>query len=177
MLYRSAIAMYKAMFREFKLITHAKVFGYHKSIDTLPVYNWFKCEENELNYICKRRIKGYPKFFKRVFREMHFEFDNMDNSGIRDIAKLAYLDSLVSTAKTPAQKAKFTNMRNFKEAELRTKAKTKHKRRKLNDLINIIEETNKQIGAIDVHKMTTSRFFSLLNRSIDKTKVKQHVNN
>ena len=168
----------KVFINEYKLIKYAKN-NIYDSIETLPIYNWFKCNNGDLSYLYIKRKAEYPKYFKQILYLMHFEFDKMDNSNLRDHAKLAYLKSLHATAETPTEKAKFSNMYRSFEAVLENKANTETKKAKLNDLITMIEEVNNQIGVIDPHKMTTSRFFSLYNRTIEKieAKNKQHGNN
>lgn len=171
------IAMLKGMKKESDLVKYAKKHGYHIHIDTLPIYNWFKCSEGDLSYLHKKKMDGYPRFFVRVLNEMVFQSEQRDNSIERDKAKARYLESLFLTTGDP----KYSNMYRSLDAKIKKdKEQQTHKNKsKLNDLVNVIEETFSDIGSIDVHKMTTSRFFSLYNRAVDKIKVKnkQHVNN
>jgi hypothetical protein len=154
----------KAALREIFLITYAKVIGYYKHIDYLPIYNWDKLSNGEFNYLYKFRIKATPRFFKRWYVELFYQFEKIEMSGFEDMLKLAYLKSLYVTTK----QAKYLNM--ARSLEKRIKSKPKTKPQKLNDMVNFVEETFSSIGSINVHKMSTSRFYSLYYRAIKKIK-------
>lgn len=161
---KAYISGLKAAFRELFLIIYAKVFGYYKNIDKLPIYNWNKLANGDYSYIYKRRIKGTPRFFKRLHLELFYQFEKVEMSGFDDILKLAYLRSLYVTT----GQSRFLNKANFLEAKINSKPEGKPP--KLNDMLNVIEETFKSIGQIDIYKMSTSRFYSLYYRAIEKIK-------
>ncbi len=154
----------KAGFKEFSLITYAKIAGYYKHIDYLPIYNWDKLSNGEFNYLYKFKIKPTPRFFKRWYVELFYQFEKIEMSGFEDMLKLAYLKSLYVTTK----QAKYLNM--ARSLEKRIKDKPKSKPQKLNDMVNFIEESGVIRYEINVHKMSTSRFYSLYYRAIKKTK-------
>lgn len=154
----------KRMAKEIFLITYAKMFGYYKNIDILPVYNWFKLMEGQYKYLYKKQIKQTPKFFVRLYSELFFQFDVVEMRSFDDILKLAYLFSLYETTENP----KFLNQANSLKYQMTNRKKTEPM--KLNEMINRIEEQFDSIGKIDVHKMSTSRFFSLYYKAINKMK-------
>lgn len=155
----------KKSFKEFRKIRYAKRKGYYKHIDYLPIYNWFKLSEN-LGYLHKKYNKEYPIFFKRIYEAMFYQFETIDNSKLRQFAELKYLKSLYATTKN----VRYLNIHNTKEAAFIAKQKKEMKKQSLNDLVTFVEEHNKAIGSIDVFKMSTSRFFNLYNRTIEKVK-------
>jgi len=148
------------------LIIYAKLFGYYKSIDTIPIYNWFEVTKGNYVYLYKRRINIHPEYFKLIYNDLFFQLEHIDTSYFEKIHKIAYLRALYVLTKKPQH----LNNSNFLMAELNNKKEVINKPAKLNELVNYIEETFKNIGSIDVHKMSTSRFFSLYYRAIDKNK-------
>jgi hypothetical protein len=161
----------KAACLELFLITYAKLTGYYKHIDKLPIYNWFKLVDGEYNYLFKRRIKNHPRFFKRLYMELFFQLEKVDMTYFEEIHKLYYLRSLYVTTKKP----QYLNQANFLEASMQKRKSSKPL--KLNDILSYIEDTLKSVGQIDVHKMSTSYFFHLYYRAIDKNKPSRHGNN
>ena len=161
------IFAFKIFISELWLIFYANWRGYYKHIDKLPVYNWFKLSEGDYSYLYKKkRLKRCPEFFRALHMELWFQMEQIDPSYIRKLHKHAYLKSLYATTKNP----RWINSANFLKAELESEKKVMQELPKLNDMLNIIEETFNNIGQIDVYKMSTSRFFSLLNKAIDKNK-------
>ena len=158
--------------KEMFLLGYAKLFGYFNHIDNLPIYNWFKLYEGDYTYLYKRRISQTPHLFKDVYANLFFQLEKVDMRHFEDVHKLAYLRSLYATTKRP----QFLNQANSLESTLKKKDK-KSKPLKLNDMLNYIEETFSNVGQIDPKKTSTSRFFSLYHRAIDKNKKEsKHLN-
>jgi len=160
------IYAFKIFIREMSLIIYAKIFGYYKSIDVIPIYNWFKLTEGEFAYLYKRRINMHPEYFKLVYNDMFFQLERIDTNYFEKIHKVAYLRAWYVLTKKP----QYLNSSNFLMAEINKAKEVKRKPIKLNELVTYIEETFKNVGTIDVHKMSASRFFSLYYRAIDKNK-------
>lgn len=168
----------KGVFREIFLILYAKIFGYYKSVDKLPIYNWIQSLKGDYKYLYKRRIKSTPRFFERWHMQLFFQLEKVDMGYFNDLLKLKYLQSLYVTTKN----IKYYNMANFHKAAMDDKKKKrnqlKSKSESLNDMVTLIEETMQGIGQIDVYKISTSRFYSLYYRAIEKRKeINRHGNN
>jgi len=154
----------KAAFSEIFLITYAKTFGYYKHIDMLPIYNWDKAAKGDFTYLYKHRIKRTPRFFKRWFLELFYQLKKVKMDGFVDTLNLEYLESIYVTSGNPLYLNKARSLRAKMEKEEKVEAQ------ELDDMINLIEETFRSIGTIDVHKMSTMRFYSLYHRAIEKYK-------
>lgn len=154
----------KAALSEVFLITYAKVFGYFKHIDKLSIYNWDKAAKGDFTYLYKHRIKSVPRFFKRWFMELFYQLKKVKMDGFVDTLNLAYLKSIYVTSGNPL----YLNKARSLEAKIANEEKVEA--HDLDDMINLIEETFKSIGSIDVHKMSTMRFYSLYHRAIEKMK-------
>lgn len=67
----------------YKLIRH----DYHTSIDTLPIYNFIECCEGNLQYLFKGNVDKLPKIFPekfiKIYEELFFQFDKLNNQNIR----------------------------------------------------------------------------------------------
>lgn len=158
----------RLFFRELFYLLYAKIFGYYKSIDYLPIYNWFKLIEGDYSYLYMRRIKNYPYSFADLYGEMFFQLEKVDITRFEKMHKVAYLRSLYATTK----RIQYYNSANFLEAEILAEKK-KGKAQKgssLNDMLNFIEQVLSMLGQIKVHDMSTSRFFSLYNLAVDKNR-------
>lgn len=161
------IYFFKILFHQLRLSFAAKRIGYYTHIDFLPVYNWFKILNGKYEYLYKKQgKKEYPEFFKNIPLEMLFQFEKLDMTYFEQIQKLAYLKALYVTSKKPD----FLNKARALQKQLENDKKLNTKQPSLNEMLNYIEETNKNIGSIDVHKISTQRFFSLYNRAIEKNK-------
>lgn len=154
----------KVFFKELFLNLYAKMLGYYTSLEIIPIYNWSKLEEGKLQYLYKKRIGKVPEYFKLVFEQMFYEFEKLDTTMIDKRLRLAYLRSLFQTTKN----MQYYNKANFLMAEIKKDIQVKPKSMTLNERVNYIESTFNSIGTIDIHKMSASRFYSLLNLAIEK---------
>ena len=161
------IFAFKIFVRELLLMAYAKVFGYYKRLDKLPVFNWFEILQGRYQYIYKKPIKHSPAIFGKVYMDLFYQFEKVDMTYFKDIHKLAYLRSLHATTK----QSRFLNQANFLEAKI--KKEKKGELPKLNDMINLIEEETNSIGSIDKYKMDTARFYSLYHRTVEKINAKR----
>ena len=171
MLTRAMLSIFnKAAFNEFKKISLAKRYGYYDNINELPVFNWFEISKGNYQFLHKnKKIKTYPRFFKRVHEQMLYQFDNLDNSRLRKYAELAYMKSLYEITKN----VRYLNMYNTQLAEFEKEQKKSKKEHKINDITTFIEEIFESIGVIDIYKISTARYFSLYNRAIKKIEAQQ----
>ena len=156
----------KIFTHEMALYFYARLFGYYKHLDVLPVYNWFKIMGGDYTYLYKRRIKKVPEIFKEFASELFWQMEKVEMGYFDDVLKLAYLKSLWVTEKKP----QFLNQARALEYRINESNKKKSEPAKLNDMLNFIEETFHQEGQIDPKKISTSRFYSLYNRAIEKIK-------
>jgi len=161
------IYFFKILFNQLRLSFIAKRIGYYTHIDYLPIYNWFQILKGNYEYLyIKKHINTYPEFFKQIPLEMLFQFEKLDMEYFEDILKLEYLKALYMYYKKPEYLNKFRSH----EYKLNIKKETNTKQPTLNEMIVYIEEAFKNIGSIDVHKMSTSTFFAYYNRAIEKNK-------
>ena len=159
------IFAFKIFVRELLLMAYAKIFGYYKRLDKLPVYNWFELLKGRYQFIYKRPIKSYPAIFGNVYMELFYQFEKIDTTYFEEIHKLAYLRSLYATT----GQLRFLNQANFLEAKIEKNNKIeKAELPNLNKMINLIEEEMNSIGSIDKYKMDTARFYSLYHRAVEK---------
>jgi len=157
----------RAFFRELKLMYLAKKKGYYTHIDFLPVWNWFEISKGNLEYLYKKDpVKFYPEYFKKIPLEMLFQFEYLDTTYFQKMQQLAYLRALYATTK----RFDYLNKANSLEHEIKKESSIENKKATLNEMCVFIEEAFKNIGAIDVQKMSTSKFFALYYRAIEKNK-------
>lgn len=166
------IYFFKIFFKELLLSLRARRIGYYTHIDFLPVYNWFQIMDGKFEFIYKKQktIK-YPEFFKNIPLQMLFQFEKLDTEYFEKQHKLAYVKALYVTTK----RIDFLNKYRTLKKEFENDNKFKTEKVGLNYMLNVIEEGNKAIGQIDVHKMSTSRFFSLYYRTIEKNKANANI--
>lgn len=153
----------KGAFKEILLVTYAKIFGYYKSVHKLPIHNWDEALKGDYSYLYKRRIKNTPRFFERLQMHLFFQLEKVNMDYFNDILKLKYLQSLHITTKN----AKYLNQANSLKAAMKKKKKPV-KTETLNGMVTIIEEMFNDIGKINIFKISTSRFYSLYYRAIEK---------
>ena len=154
----------KVLFSEIGITIYSKIVGYHTSIDIISAYRWHKIEEGELKYLYKRgMIEKIPKIFNLIFRDMFYQFEKIDPLYFRKMHKLAYLRSMYVTTKN----IRFLNDANTLSNSIEKK-NTKKISHTLNEKVNFIESTFNSIGSIDVHKISASRFYALLDMAIKK---------
>lgn len=161
------ILFFKAFFRELKLMLYARKVGYYTHIDFLPIYNWFEILKGNYEFLYKKQgKKECPDFFKELPLEMFFQFEKVEMHYFEQVQKLEYLRALYALTKKPD----YLNQSRSLAKQLENESKINQKTPSLNEILNYIEETFKNIGAIDIHKMSTSRFFALYHRAIEKNK-------
>lgn len=161
------IYFFRIFFKELMLSLKARRIGYYTNIDFLPVYNWFQIMNGKFEFLYKKqKTTKYPEFFKNIPLQMLFQFEKLDTEYFEKNHKLAYLRALFVLTKN----VQFLNKYRVLKNELENDKKIETKVAGLNDMLNVIEEGNKAIGQIDVHKMSTSRFFSLYYSTIEKNK-------
>jgi len=131
--------MIKAVFNaylEMRLINKTeKQKKYYKSIEDLPIYNFFKLKKGEYQYLWKSEKdynKKYPKtLFSQVFFEMYFQFPKLDNTYLRDMSTLEdYRSKYVRTGLS-----RWKNEFNTLEAKIK---KTEYKETTLDEFTNHI---------------------------------------
>jgi hypothetical protein len=154
----------KIFIGEMALYIYARLFGYYKHLDVLPAYNWFKILEGDYSYLYKRRIKKVPEVFKSFAAELFWQMEKVEMGYFDDMLKLAYLKSLWMTEKRP----QFLNQARSLQHRIVQSGSKESKPARLNDMLNYIEETFSQEGQIDPKKISTSRFYSLYNRAVEK---------
>jgi len=156
----------KLFVREMSLLGYAKLFGYYNHIDILPIYNWFKLLEGDYTYLYKRRIVQTPHLFQDLYGILFFQMEKIEMGYFENIHKLAYLKSLYATTKKP----QYLNQARSLEHRIKTAQKKDNKNPRLNDMLNYIEETFSNVGQLDPMKTSTSRFYSIYNRAVEKNK-------
>ncbi len=162
----------KILFIELFISLYAKVVGYYKSIDVISIYRWDKIEKGHYKYLYKRAINRVPECFKVITTEMFYQFEKINVNRFRKLHEIAYRRSLWVTS----GKVQHYNSANFIAAEFEKESKKKIKQETLNEKVNYIEASLNSIGSIDVHKMSASRFYSLLDLATQKNK-QTHGNN
>ncbi len=168
------IYFFKVLFSELLKIYHARILGYYKSVDKIPIYNWDKIEQGEYQYLFKKKIAKVPEYFKVIITEMFYQFEHVNMDMILKQLDYAYLKSLYVKTKNPD----FLNKARSKESEIVKDLNHDIKKTPLNKQINFVETVFNSIGSIDKHKMDASRFKSLLNAAIEKQeKMLSHGNN
>ena len=156
----------KLFVREMSLFFYAWLFGYYKHIDTLPIYNWFKLLDGDYTYLYKKRIAQTPYLFQDLYGQLFFQMEKVEMGYFENVHKLAYLKSLYVTTKNP----QFLNQARSLEHRMIEENKNDNKKPKLNDMLNYIEETFSNIGQVNPMTTSTSRFYALYNRAIDKNR-------
>jgi len=151
--------------------------NYHESIDTLPVYNWFKVlETDNLSYLKKKNSgKGFaPYFFAQIFENMVFSFKKLDLSDIR----LRHKKELYMAQYLVTKKPHYKMMADELETQIKD---TKQNKKSLNlsEFINYIEVSTSNMGKLDVFTLSTRRAYELheLANSLNVTRNKSHGNN
>lgn len=157
----------KVFTREFSLARYAKTVGFYTNLDIIPIYNFYQLFDGKLEYLYKKkRIKKYPEYFKTVFVELFYQMEKVDMYMIEKQHKLQYLYSLYLTTK----RSDFLNKARSLAHEIKKEKEHEKVNESLNESVNFIEMNNNSIGAIDVHKIAASRFYSLYYATIEKLK-------
>lgn len=142
---------------------------YYKSINQIPLYNWFQIRDNKLTFLYKTKlIKRIPYFFDEIIMNMVFEIESVDLTFIKKRAELAIMQSIA--ARTNNKTVKFQADVMAKELEEREKKDIDRKGIELNEFIDYIELTFNQIGRIDPYKISAGRALSLLDKAIKHNK-------
>lgn len=142
---------------------------YYKSIDKLPVYNWFMIQNNDLKWLYKYRIFKYiPGFFLKVITDMVYQFETLDLTMIRKRAEYEILRSMA--ARQNNKNLEFNANLIEKEIEKLEKKIKDDNGLTLNGFLDYIEMTFESIGSLDPYKLSTSRAFSLYHKAIEKNK-------
>jgi hypothetical protein len=155
-----------------------KAKNYYDHIDELPVYNFFKIRKGEYQYLYKDeklRDGQYPEaLFKMVFREMYFQFKELDNTFLRELATLEDYKSKIARTKmyeNASEKAKHFRWKNEYNTLAKKVEKEVVKELDLDDFTDTIERTfNNPVGSLDVFKVSTSKAFNNYNRAVKQIK-------
>jgi len=140
-----------------------------KTLDTLPLWNWFKIQETEsLSYLYESETmhgKEYPAKFEAYYFDMFYSFEKMDLTILELTAKKAYFESIWATNKDARARSEALALQ--KQIDEETKRIAGAKKTTLNEFVNYIELTFKSIGSIDVKKINTQRAYSLYMAAVE----------
>jgi len=152
----------------------AKKKNYYEHIDEVPVYNFFKIANGKYQYLYKDKKdydSDYPKeLFRIVFTNMYFQFRKLDNTYLRDKAKLEIYWSRWISGGEYRWKNEFNTLANKIETEVK-------KELNLDDFTDFIERTfNNSVGSLDVYKVSTSKAFNNYHRAVEINKTRDANN-
>lgn len=133
---------------------------YHTSIDTLPIFNFMKCKEGELQYLYKCDIdnvpKSFPEHFKDVFFSLIYQFDYLDTNFARTLNRIAlYENKYYQTLEK-----KWLNKKNLLIAEHNLMMSKMVDDQPFLEMVAIIE---KWLGIqLDIHKTSTRKYYAYI---------------
>ncbi len=161
------IAFWKTI-KELIFIWYIKKFRkFYTHIDYLPLFNFAEIMKGNFEYLYHNPKYRVPKiYFANIFQEMNYQFKKIDNTFLRQKADLAdYYSKYVRT-----NNKRWLNEYNTLKKKIEKKDK---KPFDLNDFTDYIERTYKLTpGAIDVHKISTSKAFDSYQKAIKHNKRK-----
>jgi len=165
----SVFGLIKDLFFTFYVLKFRK---YYTNIEELPIYNFGKIVNGELNYLYKKRHnRKAPYAFNGIAQRLAFQFKRLDNTHLRQLADLAdYRYKYIVSA----------NKRWLNEYRtlLAKVNKKKGKKFDLDEFTNIIEQTfNYPPGSIKVKEVSTSKAFSMYYKALDYIKKQNYGNN
>ena len=142
---------------------------HYTHIDYLPLFNFAEIMKGKFEYLyITRKYKRVPKVvFARIFQEMNFQFKELDNKHLRQLADLAdYKSKYVRTGDK-----RWLNEYNTLNSKIKKK---KNKAFNLDEFTEYIERTyNLAPGAIDVKKISTAKAFQSYQKAIKHNKSKK----
>jgi len=142
--------------KELIFIWYVKKFRkYYTHINELPLYNFAKIINGDFSYLYEKRHKRVPKvFFQNIFRNMSYQFKQLDNTYLRMQADAAdYYAKYIRTGNI--------RWKNEYNTILNKLNKFQKSNFDLDEFLDYIERTfNHAPGSIDPKKISTSRAFS-----------------
>ena len=145
---------------------------YYTNISELPLYNFAKIVNGELNYLYIRKYKRKaPLAFSGIVQRMVYQFKKLDNKHLRKKADLAdFRYKYVVTGNK-----RWLNEYNTLLAKINKKQYSPFD---LDEFTNIIEQTFKHApGSINAKEISTSKAFSMYYKALKVIKQQQHGNN
>lgn len=137
--------------------------NFYTELSELPLWNWFKVQETgDLKYffIDYENAREIPIFFEQLLINMLEQFERVDNAFLRLKADALYYESkYLTTGKSSwlmESKAVEEKIKNIGNSGL-----------SLEDFLNYIEITFKQLGSLDANKISTKRAYSLYHKALD----------
>lgn len=141
---------------------------YYKTIHKLPVWNWFKIQKGELNYLWKDETKKHiPNFFYQVVQNMMYEFEYLDLTLARKKALATVYKSMAARLKNKS--IEFNAKVIEKEIENEIKKLNDSDSTGIDGFLDFIELTFNNIGGLNPYNISTARAFSLFNKAKKRT--------
>lgn len=145
---------------------------YYIHIDYLPLFNFAEIMKGKFHYLYhKPKNRRVPRiYFAKIFQEMNYQFNYLDNTHLRDKAELAdYYNEYIMTGNK-----RWLNEYNTLKKKIDDKKKTYFN---LDSFTDYIEHAfNHAPGSINTKTISTAKAFNNYQKAIN-TKIKSNAYN
>ena len=156
-------------------IAYKKLPLYYKNADRLPCWNYFEIvNSGNLKHLNRFGISFVPYFFSELYFDIVFSLPTANIDLINNYADLAIMRSIAARTKDKSLLFDADILENSLNNQIK---KSENSNIKMNEIIDFIEISLKQIGSINPFKNSISRVLSLYKQAkkINEKNKKYHA--